>query len=115
MGFDLADQRVHVAVGVEHAAFGRMQRAHRAQRGLQGQGLRGVQAGDAFDPVGFAAGRQRIERGEFTVLRGHDELAALVVGDVVAVEERVQQAPAFDAEACLQRTGRVVQAGVDHL
>jgi hypothetical protein len=100
---------------VEHAALGRVQRAHGAQRRLQGQGLRGVQAGDALHAIGFGACGQRIERCQFAVLRGHDELAALVVGDMVAVEKLVQQAPAFHAEARLQRARRVVQAGVDHL
>lgn len=92
-----------------------MQRAHGAQGRFQRQGLRGVQAGHAFHPVGLAARGQCVQRREFTVLCGHDELAALVVGDVVAIEEFVEQVPAFDAEACLQRAWRVVQTGVDHL
>jgi hypothetical protein len=115
MRLDLADQRVHESVRVEDPALGRMQRAHGAQGRFQRQGLRGVQAGHAFHPVRLAARGQCVQRREFTVLCGHDELAALVVGDVVAIEEFVHQAPAFHAEARLQRARRVMQAGVDHL
>jgi hypothetical protein len=115
MRLNRTNQRVHVAMRIEDPAFGRVQRAHRAQGRLQGQGLRGVQAGHAFDPIGLAARGQCVQRREFIVLRGHDELATFVVGNVVAIEEVVQQAPSLDTETGLQRTWRVVQAGVDHL
>jgi hypothetical protein len=85
---DLADQRVHEAMRVEHAALGRVQRRHASQGRLHGQRLSAVQACDALDLVGLAARRQRRQGRQFAVLRRHDELAALVEGDPVAFEER---------------------------
>ena len=115
VGFDLAGQCVHVAVRVEYTAFGRVQRSHGAQGRLHGQRLRAVQACDALDLVGLAAHGQRHQGRQFAVLRRHDELAALVEGDMMALEEGVEQTPALHAQARLQRPRSVVQAGVDDL
>ena len=46
-------------------------------------------------------------------VRGDDELAAAIVRNVVRCAERVEPLGAFDAELRFQRSGRVVDAGVD--
>ena len=43
-----------------------------------------------------------------------DELAAVAIGDAVFGTKRVEPLPAIDTQPGLERTGRVVQARVDH-
>ena len=49
------------------------------------------------------------------ILRATRQLAAAAVGDALRRAERIQQAPAFEAELRLQAIGRRVQAGVNDL
>src|SRR6202035_438678 len=48
-------------------------------------------------------------------LGGDDELAAAPMGDAVLATEVVQALTTRDAQACLERAVRIVDAGVDHL
>lgn len=113
MRFDLAFERVHVAVRVEHAALARFQGGDGVELRLQRARFGAAEPAHAFDAVDFALLGQAFERFDLAVLGGDDELAAFVVGDSVRVEERIERAPAGDAEARLQRSGGIMQPGVD--
>jgi hypothetical protein len=112
---DLALQGQHVAVGVEDAGLGRQQAHQGAGLRLQRMHLLGRQHLQTLDAVDLGLSGHALHAGDLGLAGGHDDLAALVIGDAVRVEERVHQAPAGHAQLGFQRTGGIVEAAVDHL
>src|SRR6185295_1967472 len=68
---------------------------------------------ESFDSVGRSPYSQLVEGGHVALFLGDDELSTAIAGDVVGGAERVQPRRAFDAQRCLQRGCRIVDAGVD--
>jgi hypothetical protein len=66
------------------------------------------------DAVRFRPGLERHQLVRFRIVGGDDELAATCEGNVVLRTEFVEAVAAFHAQARLQRSGRIVNAGVDH-
>ena len=102
-------------MAVEHAGFRRRQRADAEQFRLQR--ARGI-AADQFEPldaIGLALHLERLDPGKFFRIGGHNELAALIMGDTMRGAELVEHAPAAGRVASPQRAGRIIDAGMDHL
>ena len=87
-------------------------RAHvrlaRADRG-------GVQQHQSLDAVGDAARAERLERGDLPTVVRHDEFAAAGMRHVVSRAEVVEQPGPLHAVPRLERTFRIIDAGVDDL
>ncbi|MCY1435616.1 hypothetical protein D9M71_517170 [compost metagenome] len=67
-----------------------------------------------LDAVGFGTVPQRAHALHFQIVRGHQQLATLVVTDAVLVAEGLGGLVAFQAETRFQAARRVIDAGVDH-
>ena len=101
-------------MAVDDAGGGRQQRGVAGQRGLQRLGLGLGQQAQVRHTVGGGAllnGAQFIDLGG---AGGHDQLAAALVADAALRAVVVQHLPALHAQPRLQRTLRVVNAGVNH-
>ena len=105
----------HIAVAVKDAAFGRFQRHDRTDLWFQRQGLGSSQDPHALDIIDLGLFKNGIEAWNFSLFGRYDKLAAPVIGDIVRVQERIEQAPALDAQARLQRSCRIVEPSMDHL
>ena len=73
-----------------------------------------IDDGQFFDAIGHATALQRLEVCNLAFVASHDELSAARVRHIVLRAELVQEPAAFDAQPRLQRSRRIVQAGVDH-
>ena len=68
---------------------------------------------EAFHSVCNSARAQRFELRRFCFFRRDDQLAAAGMRDPIQTAELVKHRPAFDAQACLECAGRVVNPGVN--
>lgn len=73
-----------------------------------------IQLTDVGDTVGRGPLPDGGESGAFDVVEGDEDLAALVVGDVVLAAELLEEVDAATAESCLERARLVVEAGMDN-
>ena len=95
---------------------GREQRGLAVQRRLQLARLGAAQPVQVLHAVGDGrAARSRAASRPAPASPATIELAAAPMRDAVRLAVRVEQAPPGDAEARLERAGRVVDAGVDDL
>src|ERR1700726_2348471 len=65
--------------------------------------------------VGARRGGDPRQLGKLGLGGGDDELAAAPLGDAALATEVVQALTARDAQACLERAARIIDAGMDHL
>ena len=109
-----AEQRFHERLGVEDAALGRPESRDRRHRRLTRVDEAGVDELQPFDAVRRAAPRERLELIVLAGVMRNNQLAAFHVGNGMLRAELVQQAPTLDAQPRFQRTGGIVEAGVNH-
>ena len=76
--------------------------------------LGSAQAAQLFQAVGRPLLFQFVQGGDLVLPGGHHQLAAGLVGDPVLPAEAVQGFAAGDAVPGLQRTGLVIEPGMDH-
>ena len=112
---DLALQRQHIAVAVEHTALGGQQRRLDPQLGLHRQGLSRREPLHAFHVVGDRLIKDGVQPLDLVRLGRDDQLAALPVLDLVAFQKGIEGAPPLDAEPRLQRASRIIEAAVNDL
>ena len=74
--------------------------------------LLGCESTQTGDSVRLSAPLQLVERRHLARIRGHDQLPALVVRDLLLLAVLPQEQPAGGAELRLERAGRVVDARV---
>ena len=113
--FQVALQGQHQAVAVHDAGGRRPHRGQAVQLGLQGAGLLTREQAQVVHAAGLGAlheGGQGVALGRGG---GHDELAAALVRHGALLGVGVQQVAPAHTKPCFQRTGRVVQPGVDDL
>ena len=113
--FHVAQQAEHEAVAVHNAGRRRQQRRVAGQRGLQRAGFVGAEQPQVVHAVGGGA---LLNGAQFIDLRGaggHDQLAAALVRHAAFGAVGVQLLLALHAQPRLERAGRVVDAGVNHL
>ena len=115
MALGLAEQGQHQAVAVDDAGRGRQQRGVAGERRLQRGELGGVEAAQVVHAVGVRALGDRLQRRCLRRGAGDHQLAAARVVHPVLRAPGVQALAALHAQAGLERAGRVVQPGVDHL
>src|SRR5207237_8191497 len=109
----IAEQRRDQILGGDDARFGRPERGERRHRGLASLDERAIDDRETVDAVRVAA---RLQRLELVALRGvvrDDELAALSVRDAMLAAELVEATAAVDRDPRLERSRRIVTAGVD--
>jgi hypothetical protein len=115
MALGLAEQRQHQAVAVDDAGRGRQQRVMAGKCRLQRGELDGVDPAQIVHAVGARALGDRLQRRRLRRSAGDHQLAAARVAYPVLRAPGVQALAALHAQAGLERAGRVVQPGVDHL
>src|SRR5437773_5467314 len=91
-----------------------MQRPGTGEMRLERPGPGAVQERQ-FHAVGARRGGNAGQLGKLGLGGGDDELAAAPMVDAALAAELVQALAAGDAQACLERAARTVDAGVDHL
>ncbi len=111
--FELIFECVAYAHVVGDAGVGRPQPGDAGRMRFDFFELRRVDPFDAGHAVGRGAPMQLAELFEFTLMRGHDDLAAALVGDAVRLAEVIHARGAVHAQLRLERAGFVVDAGVD--
>ena len=108
----VAQQRQHQAVAVEDAGRFRIQPGDRPHRRFQAADFGGGER-----PERHAVGRRPLgvtgQRRQFRFLAGHQHLADPAMGDTALGAVAIQQRLASHAQLGLERTRRVVEAGVD--
>ena len=95
--------------------FGRNERAGAEQ--LRFERARRIAANqlESFDAVVKPLRQNRFDLAKLRGVSGHDQLAALLVGDAVRGAEFIEHAPSARRMAGTQRSGRIIEAAVDHL
>ncbi len=111
----VALQREHEGVAVDHPGRGREVGRHATQLRLERARLGGGERPQVGHPVRLGLPTDRVQLRELVLGGGHEQLAAAPVGDAALVAVAVERVLARDAEARLERAGRVVDAGVDDL
>ncbi len=111
----IAEIGEHQRVAVDDSRRGRIQRGDAMQLGLERERLLACHRNDVGDAirVGFFLNGSQFRK--LGVARRHDQLPGSLVGHAVAHAVFVKKLPARDAAARLERSLRVVDAGVDHL
>src|SRR5256885_16393647 len=89
-----------------------MQRPGPGESWLEGQSLGEAQECQ-LHAVGARRGGNPGQLGKLPLAGGDDELAAAPMGDGALATELVQALAARDAQTCLERAARIVDAGVD--
>ena len=107
------EQRLHELFRVHDAGDGRPDGRRAGDVGLARDHERAIDELQVLDAVGHTLGVQRVQRLQLRIIVRDDQLPAARVRDAVARAEVVQQAASFDAQPCLERSGRVVDAGVN--
>jgi hypothetical protein len=110
-----SDQRAHERFGFENAGVGGKQRCVCGDVRLARADERAVDHAQTFDAVGFAACLQRFESAHLLFVVSDDQLPAAVVRHAIPLAELIEQSRPLHAVARLQRSGRVVDAGVHDL
>src|SRR2546423_9926 len=91
-----------------------MQRPGTGESWLERQSLGAAQECQ-LHAVGARRGGNPGQLGKLPLAGGDDELAAAPMGDGALATELVQALAARDAQTCLERAARIVDAGVDQL
>ena len=115
MALEVALQREHPAVAVHDAGRRRQQGRLAAQLGLERDRFLARQPSQVVHAIEGRLGLQRVQAGQLLRRGRDDQLAAAPVRDMALLAMCIEQLLAAHAQARLQRSGRVVQAGVDDL
>ena len=114
-GLGIALQREHERVAVDDAGGRRKIGGDAAQLRLHRARLGAGQEPQISHAVRVRLRLDRLQLAELLLVGGHEQLSAPSVRNRALLAIRIQGQLAGDAEACLERTGRIVDPGVDHL
>ena len=115
MGLGIALQGEHESMAVDDARRGRQQADMAGERRLQPRQIGAFEQREVFDAIGFGAGFDRQNLRALRLVGGDENLAAAPERHAMIFAEAIEHLPSLDAGPRLQRSRRIIEAGMDDL